>query len=287
MEVIRPILLVSIFAIYGLVAVSGSKVELSPYVALKAVSIPKIDGKYDTTLAKAFDNIGNTIMVDEWNDTRRQRLYSYFSNGTLGGHAIAEFSMKLDESYLYVLIDFPTNAHPAYNPGKSGELNIDGFSIAFDTKRDGGQLPQPDDYVFAIQYGPNIYAWYARQGTGSGWSGVLDPSSPVYIGVQVNFGVSVTNNEFTGWPHILAEFRFPRTLFGSEGVRSRIFAYDLDTDMIALWPKEALTTRVIDLYGDVTFSTQIIPEFSTFTTAPSSLIILLVLLSTFKSRKRS
>jgi hypothetical protein len=184
-----------------------------------------------------------------------------------------------------VLIDFLTNTGPAYNPEKSGELNIDGFSVAFDTKRDGGQLPQPDDYIFVIQYGPKVYAWYARQGTGSGWSKVLDPSSPVYIGVQVNFGVSVTNNNFTRSPHVLAEFRFPRTLFVGEGVRTRISAYDLDTDMVAIWPMDALTTSVIDLYGDVAFSTQIIPEFSFFVAAPSSLTILLVLLEAYGHRR--
>jgi len=76
-------------------------------VAFKAITIPKIDGEYDAALVKTTDSAGNTIMVDEWNDTQRQRMRSYFANETAGGSAIAYFSMKFDESYLYVLVDFP------------------------------------------------------------------------------------------------------------------------------------------------------------------------------------
>ena len=144
--------------------------EQLPYFAVKAIMVPMIDGKYDTSLVRATDSAGNTIMVDEWNDTHRQRLYSFFSNDTMGGKAVAEFSMKFDESYLYVLVDFPTNMNPGYDPNKQGELVIDSFSIALDTMRNGGQLPQPDDYVFVMSIRPEPnggwgYSWGARQGT--------------------------------------------------------------------------------------------------------------------------
>lgn len=261
-------------------------------VAFKAIRLPNVDGRYDTSLIKAVDSAGNTITVDEWNDTRRQGLHSFFSNDTMGGKAVAEFSMKFDENYLYVLMDYMTNANPGYDPGKKGELIIDSFSIAFDTMRNGGQLPQPDDYVFVMTIRPASnggwgYSWYARQGTGNGWSQMIsDPSSPVYFGFQARPGIGRTNNNVTKSPHIFAEFRFSRTFLGSEGVRVRIFGYDLETDMIVRWPKEAISTMVIDLYGDIVFLAQVIPEFSSFLVAPTSLVVAFGLLRTYRRKRR-
>jgi len=237
-------------------------------VAFRAITIPKIDGEYDAALVKTTDSAGNTIMVDEWNDTQRQRMHSYFVNETAGGSAIAYFSMKFDENYLYVLVDFPTNAYPGYNPNKPPELVMDAFSIAFDTKCNGGALPQTDDYIFTIAARPRTgyfeFSWYVRQGTGEGWSQILaDPSHPAKQGFQAWPGVRQTNNNYTRLPHMFGEFRFSRRILGNETLKARAFAYDVDTDIFAVWPKEALTTRNIDLYGSIALSTQTIPEFPT------------------------
>jgi hypothetical protein len=261
-------------------------------IAFRAITIPNIDGKYDTTLVKAIDSAGRTVMVDEWNDTSRQRMCPYFGNGIIGGNAIAEFSMKYDENNLYVLIDFPTNMRPGYDPKKQDELNIDSFSIGFDTMCNGGQLPQTDDYIFMMGIKPDPVApfgfyWYARQGTGNGWTKPLNSSSPIYSGIWTWPGISESNNNFTKLPHMFVEWKFPRRLFtSSETLKVRIFAYDLGTDLMAIWPKEAVTTRNIDLYGSVALSTQIVPEFPLFVAPAMSILAASMLLRQRQSKKR-
>ncbi len=175
---------------------------------------PTIDGKW--------------TQQNEWSDAKEITLKREEQN-----HTVYIF-IKHNTTHLFVLIDFLTDFT---------QSSYDKAGICLDTNENGGQLPEPDDYLFSLcgtVYGvplpPEIY-----RGTGHG-ENLEDAWIPHQIyNCQGKIGFTGENDPYENEKHRIYEFQinlkfFPET--NHYGVY--IFVCDYHTNYSLLeWPENA------------------------------------------------
>jgi hypothetical protein len=174
-------------------------------------------------------------------------------------------------TYLFILIDFISD---------QTNSSSDNVWIYFDTKDDGGTLPQTDDYVFDITG--------FRQGTGSATGG----SQWVYIatpaGAIMAKGFSHLNDPYdNATVHEIYEFRVPCSFLGA-GHFYGFYAVVIDSSTFTIlhWPVASADSSDPNVWGDIYSATQFVPELSPSSTIALFLLITLVAVVLFR-RKRA
>ena len=148
-------------------------------------NIPKMDGIYNMTLMKAFDENGRVIWVDEWNDSVKIPLpvKSNLFPTNLTGYAY--LLLKKNDTHLMFLYDFITDLTK-----KGTEAASDLVGFFFDTDNSGG-CPTRKDYNICLETQRPFHK-FLYKGVNCAWKLVSTSPAVVYsagLGVSPNSDV--------------------------------------------------------------------------------------------------
>jgi hypothetical protein len=160
----------------------------------------------------------------EWSDAKLIELSEKLGNGV---NMTANVRLKNNGTYVFVLIDFVTDfVSNTYDQG----------GVCFDTRNDGGNLPQSDDYLFSLLAGQAPSFLYTFVGTGSGskpgdaWSLTVIPEP---VG-QAGFGKGQYGNDTA---HRIYEFQIPCTVWSATSSYGfYVYVFDYYTGAFLEWP---------------------------------------------------
>lgn len=175
---------------------------------------------------------GKWTSNDEWTDAISEELRFVSNSGK------AYFKIKHDEESLFLLIDCITLMKPQER---------DAAGIMIDTKNDGGGIMQKDDYFLGNIYVSEESAITVRVwGTGDrileelsdlDWSLIakldleLEPE-----GFLVRATNDAENDPFLATPHMIWEFKIPKSEFESETIGFLTFTISLGRETGASYP---------------------------------------------------
>ncbi|MFH0848380.1 MAG: hypothetical protein V1857_02610 [archaeon] len=196
---------------------------------------------------------GKWTNVDEWTDAMEISLVF------LQGSGKAYIKAKYDDNYLYLLVDFVSDQE-----SQTSDMVV----IAVDPKNDGGLNPQKDDFTLSFTW--NTPTQYVRLlGWGTGTEDLLWGD----MGGAFNAAASnnVENDPYGKSPHLIYEFQIPVKLTSATGggtfvmsptgIGIGVSAYDRLANS-CLWPN-GFDPGIPDKYAEMSFMTQVVPEFST------------------------
>jgi len=249
---------------------SGSVIEVPP-----TLIIPEIDGKYTPV-----ENLGRSILgkereeegwvyKNEWEDARLVSLRNAFD----WYHGVSNLAIKHDENWVYGIVDFI-----------SDEKNNGGdwLHISIDTKNDGGNIPQIDDYLFGGEWhgrsSPRL-SCYMRRGTGKeteaeGWSNTLTMKDALIASSKATSPNSDSE-------HLVYEFKISKKYFGGSpfvGMYLNVLDSGLSGSFM-IWPfnEPRFLWSQPSTWGDIEFlsieSKYAIPESSRTTELATAAII--------------
>jgi hypothetical protein len=175
---------------------------------------------------------GRWTSNDEWNDAISEELRFVSNPGKV------YFRIKHDDESLFLLIDYITLIKPQER---------DAAGIMIDTKNDGGDIMQKDDYflgsIYMSEESPlTVRVW----GTGDriledlsdlDWTLItkldweLEPE-----GFFVSSTDNVENDPYSTDPHMIWEFKIPKSEFESETISFLTFVISLGRETGATYP---------------------------------------------------
>jgi hypothetical protein len=206
---------------------------------------------------------GRWTTVDEWTDAVEVSLV--FTQGSGKAYSKA----KYDDNYLYVLIDFVSDQQT-----QGGDMAM----VAVDPKNNRGSDPQTDDFTLVFRWNtPTQSVSLIGWGTGG--------QESVWGNLGEGFNAACSNNAendpYGKAPHLTYEFQIPMKLTSPTGAGSfslsatgfgiGVSAFNGQTGACA-WPG-GVDLAVPEGYASVTFTTKVVPEFST----AMSIVLFLVL----------
>jgi len=216
----KKIIYVSLFTLIILIA-SSNFINVNcneEIICPKLENTVTIDGKWTSN--------------DEWTDAISEELRFVSNSGK------AYFRIKHDDESLFLLIDYVTLITPQER---------DAAGIMIDTKNDGGDIMQKDDYFLGNIYMSEESALTVRVwGTGDriledlsdlDWTLItkldweLEPE-----GFLVRSTNNAENDPYSTDPHMIWEFKIPKSKFESETIGFLTFAISLSRETGACYP---------------------------------------------------
>lgn len=212
-----------------------------------STNVPTIDGAWTTPT--------------EW-QVASENVISNENNWT------AYLRIEHNGTYLFVLIDFISD---------QSNSSSNNAWIYFDTKDDGGTLPQTDDYSFD--------STGFRQINGSAappqWVNITPPA-----GAVMAKGFSHLNDPYDNTTdHEIYEFRVPCSFLGGGHIYGfYAVVMDSSTYTILHWPVASADPSDPNLWGDIYSGTQFVPELSLSSIIP--LLLSITFVTTVLSRRK-
>jgi len=188
----------------------------------------------------------------EWNDTAETPLL------VADGTAVGYFRVKHDLTWLYVLAESLIDQAVGYN---STTDNGDWMQIFLDTLHDDGKSPRGnDDYLFGALWVNASYTEVTTKKYYTDWTRVSSVE-----GVEAKIGVDTGNSPHPPHPHVVGEMRIPLSIVGTAtfGFFMRFVDASEALTKWFYWPGPTLADQGTDpsSWGNVSYSTQPIPEF--------------------------
>jgi hypothetical protein len=187
---------------------------------VRGVSIP-INGVVNAPFSDRAPTIdGMWTNFSEWADAQSIELNNELNE-------TANIRIKHNGTYIFVLIDFITDfTHSTFDQG----------GICFDTKDNGGSLPEDDDYLFAILAGQGPKWVYSYRGTGSGSTPPDAWSLTIFDDVVGQAGFS-KDQYGEGNDHRIYEWQIPcKHWQAASSYGFYLYVYDFHDKTFLEWP---------------------------------------------------
>jgi hypothetical protein len=211
------------------------------------------------TLTKQVTLDGRWTTFDEWIDAIEIRV----SGGV--------FRLKHDQSYLYILFDHVND----------GALeNYDNAWAYIDTLRNGGSMPQTNDFAFSLQWlSPTQSILVVQKGTGTDW---MTTTLTLHSAAA---STDATNDPYSSTPHVVYEFKIQLSILpqGATAMGVRLSMQDGITGTSTVWPSNSSRFEPKQ-WETMQLGASPIPEFSAVT--PILALGLIVPLYLLKRTKR-
>lgn len=175
---------------------------------------------------------GKWTSIDEWSDAFGGELIFLWGSGE------AYFRIKHDDDSLYLVLDYVSLREPQER---------DTAGLLVDTKNDGGEIMQKDDYFLTHVYMTNETTVMVR-GWGTG-SKILDDFSDLNWKLIMNVDwelnpkgfsaastIDARNNPYSTEGHVIWEFKIPKSEFSHETIRFVVYAINLKEENGACYP---------------------------------------------------
>jgi len=212
-----------------LLALISSCVLVSVSAARDSLAVPRlvntvtIDGKWTTR--------------DEWSDTQLVSMYV-----AEGPESTGFLRIKNDYEYLYLLVDFVSDATPAIRQprGQPAHWCYDGVSIAIDKHANEQKPTDEPDLVIELMW----------------WSGydAPEPVAPPDAWIEGAMSYDATNDHDSQTSHAIYELAIPMQMFENPSA-VRVSAWDISREANMHWPayQGSWSTKY---FGDLIFSQQ-------------------------------
>jgi len=217
------------------------------------------------------EDADNTIFDGKWTFQQEWKNTSEDVITFDGGNKLA-IRTGHDFENLYVFVDFISDT--------SIQKSADKSFVCIDSKMNGGNVPQSDDYCFMISVGSHnpITLQGGHKLAQTGYLAKI-PNHPSLIAVG---GVSDNNDRYSDVPHASYEFKIPLEIFGkSDKYGFYVVAYDAKANKAYSWPMYTATEKYPflappDKWGQLISPDKSIPEFEwpVFVILPALLIVI-------------
>lgn len=244
-------LIISLFVLSGLNAYAEEKIFIT--ITSKHTQ-PIIDG------TGSYKN--------EWKDSSED-IFMYGDGARLALRSVH------DRDNIYILLDLVTDT--IENRYKDQAI------VCFDSKDDGGDRPDANDYCFVAAFGSSSFITYRGGGQFAVNSNLDRIGNPE--GVEAKAGVSNQFDLYTHVPHMFYEFKVPVELLGRSNTYGLYTAvFDGNTNALYNWPsinKENYPYIIAPKqWGKLVSPDNSLPEFPSTSVAVLAAIVLFTTLST-------
>ncbi len=141
---------------------------------------------------------GKWTSPEEWDDAIEYPIKFGFTEYIFG-----YFLLKDDNKSLYILIDYSPDF--TLDDGDSGR-------VRFDTKGDGANSPQYDDYEISLEWNEGVLNTKIRQGNGTDW--IIN--NDIHMDISAMSTNDVENNPHSKNPHMIYEFDISKDFIGNK-----------------------------------------------------------------------
>jgi len=255
-KVMMPALLVGLFAVQSLVAISGSLPEQVLAYQLQRPIV--IDGKYNMTLTKAIDSAGREIWIDEWNQTKTYAMFTLYPESVRNG--TGHFACAYDKDHLYVLWDFISC---------KTKLNFNNFAnIRIGLFHHNRTTPNNNyDFAFSMSWVPIVSS--SLMGHIGTWTGDAWKFHHIYQGERlIYFASDLGTSSNSLAEHLIFEAKIPLSEIRIKDTTLPIGICAFMGEWISMKEEIALSYpydtdgRVPNRWADLKLMTIPIPEFS-------------------------
>lgn len=270
----REVSVVFAFAILTISMIRPSSASLPEPVRAYALQRSiSLDGRYNMTLTKGKDTVGNGIWIDEWNQTQIKMMFTLYPESMRAGTGY--FACAYDETYLYVLWDFVSCKTKLDTQRNRAGICV-GTSYQNRTRPDNSY-----DFMFSAEwFGKGPYegrlvgfiwsywgdAWHSGDGISSGDRGFF-------------FASDLGKSPYSSEQHLVFEAKIPLSLVvrdagSSLGIHMGMSELNLAKEYIVLSYPNDSSVQVPNQWADLKLMTIPIPEFSRVTLLLTALITL-------------
>lgn len=195
------------------------------FVSLLALSVLSAYGEEEIFITKSTDD--QLPMIDG--------MWSYEKEWARTSEAILNYESEVrlilrtvhDRQNIYIMLDMVTDI--VKDPQKDHAV------VCFDTMKNGGNMPDKDDYCFIAMYGSDSFVTYTGGGsaTDNHLAKVNNPK-----GVEVKAAVSGEFDRYSKRPHLSYEFKIPvETLTRSNSYGFYFAVFDASENAVYSWPQ--------------------------------------------------
>jgi len=242
----------------GMVKTVGAQTE-AVTSSFPALVRPRVDGKFTAIADLELNELGKEkqnegwVFEHEYADTEQVLM-----NVVEGKKIPAYFRVKydIDNDDLYVQTSL------LYSEFEKEGANI---LLFFDSKNDGGDVAQPDDFVIGVESPPISSGMF--KGTGNGWGSEMTLPEDIKVGLSLDDGMNGSNKA----PSICAEVKIPKRKYLGE---SQTVGFMIRTETSTIhepghmsytssdWPaKQYISPREVnpDMFGDLIIDPNAVP----------------------------